>query len=301
MIKILKKILKSSPKNNSDTVFYLKINRQKNYTFACLQKWIDIANLLGVDFYIICDDNDLKKDVLKKIKFKDSNIKIIKSCKSREIKAISSRVANKQWQNAAYAHLTTFFHARENNIKYFWNIDADDTSFLMYSEHLVNELRKIEIYAKENHIAAFSLDMWKSITDGKHWSFGITYIDNTIDWFKLLKEHYDDFDYINYPNVNFNLDCYFTYLNKITDIKFETFYFENLRFIHWGNFDNPIYSGISHWSNGVLSRPYLYPENNTKNNEFLEKIIQTEVIKMGNVSDEEYVQSLRDLCLLQNY
>ena len=126
------------------------------------------------------------------------------------------------------SHLTTFYHAKQNNIKEFWNIDADDTMFALEPEDIMSILQNVENYSKTNNIDAMSLDMWHSRTRQRHWSFGITYINNFSEIFNILdsltntdwQNNYKDCD------VAFNLDWFFTYLKdekkygKSTDLFF---------------------------------------------------------------------------------
>ena len=258
--------------DKTQPVFYLKINRRDDYVFLCFQHWIDTISSMNRDYYILCDNKKLEKEVLKRIVFPDSNIKFIKSCKNKKLERIVNKISTKFWIKATYAHLTTFYHASQNNFNAFWNIDADDTLFCMHPEKLSNYLKEVEIYANTNDIAAFSLDMHRSRTRGRHWSFGITYTRMNTDWFKILNDnpntewqkYYDNYDY------NFNIDWFFTYLRDYKNIKNETFYINNSAFIHWGNFlTNMIGAGIFNWGNGTLKFPIIL---GTIEDEFFGKI-----------------------------
>lgn len=246
--------------DKTQPVFYLKINRRDDYVFLCFQHWIDTIAEKGADYFIICDNKILEKEICKKIIFHDTNIKFLKSCKNRKQKHIVDKIATKYWIKATYAHLTTFYHAKNNGIASFWNIDADDTLFCMPPEKISNYLKEVEAYADKNDIEAFSLDMHRSRTRGRHWSFGITYTKMDTNWFQIFNEnpdvkwhkHYDNYDY------EFNLDWFFTFLKDYKNIKNETFYINNSLFIHWGNFlTNIIGSGIFYWKNNTLKFPII--------------------------------------------
>lgn len=253
--------------NKTKPVFYLKINRQDAYSFLCLQHWIDTIESIGADYFILCDKEKLERDVLKRIIFPNTNIKFLKSCRNKKLKMIVDKIATKFWIKATYAHLTTFYHAQKNNISSFWNIDADDTLFCMEPQILANYLKKIEQYAETKDFGSFSLDMHRSRTLGRHWSFGITYTRMNTDWFSILnnnpdsswQKHYEKYDY------EFNLDWFFTYLKDFKNIKNETFYIDNSYFIHWGNFlTNVIGSGVFNWKNNRLYFPIILSVLNDK-------------------------------------
>lgn len=255
----LKKDRSYSTTSDTDSVFYLKVNRQDDYVFRCLQHWIHIIGWMNKDFYIICDNPKLEKMIYQKIHFNKRNIKFIKSIK-KPLHSIVSNIATPMWIKATYAHLTTFYHAKQKGFKSFWNIDADDTMFALHEGDCAKALNDISNYAKNNDIKAFSLDMHTSRTKGKHWSFGITYTDAKYDWFGLLNKNKDTKwreKYLTY-DYHFNLDWYFTYLhdNKLCNVK--TFYIENSYFIHFGDFlANSIGSGVFHWTNNRIKFPIL--------------------------------------------
>lgn len=238
---------------------YLKINRAEDYALKNLSRWIDASYLMSADCYIICDDNNLQSTILNNMLiYRD--ITFIKSEKSEEIKYLVSHIANRNWINAAYAHLTSFWHAC-GKYEFFWNVDADDTRLCVSIDRMAEILQRIEEYAEEHKIDCFSLDMWRSETYGRHWSFGVTYVNGKIDWLGLCREKCQDKGYFQLDNEgNQNIDWFFTYLKQSTKKKIETFYIENLRFIHYSNdfFDKPIGSGMYHWKNGKLVYPIAY-------------------------------------------
>lgn len=270
-------------KSKNPQTFYLKINRKDAYAIRCIQHWIDIITELKADFYIICDKPELELEVLKKVRFNNRNIKFIKSIKNKKLKPIVENIATPLWYNATYAHLTSFYHAKKHNIKYFWNIDADDTMFSLYADKVADILKNIKQYARENTIAAFSLDMHTSKTYGKHWSFGICYIDNTIDWIRLFENNKSKNwrnNYIQYDS-QFNLDWFFTYLRDEQVENIKSFYIDNMQFIHFGDFMwNTMDSGVYHFENNKIIYPILLEVFGTRT--FGEIPIWSKCVKFNN-------------------
>lgn len=253
----LKKRNYSSNSKNAQ-VFYLKINREENWAFLCLQKWIDIISILDADFYIISDKESLTKKIYKKIRFKNKNIKIIRSfcCLRKKAK----KLVHARWVNAAIAHMTTFYHSSENNIKNFWNIDVDDTMFCFSNDKIIELLEKARCYAIKSNINCLSLDMWRSRSNNIHWSFGITFTQNDVDYLSI----FDKFSQIDWQkeysfyNTDMNIDWFFNYLTQYEYVKTYSFYPEKGYFIHWGDlFVNVVGSSICYWRDGFLYYPIL--------------------------------------------
>lgn len=248
--------IKNRDISNDRQVFYLKVNKWSYYSIKCLQHWIDIINNLNADFFIICDNKDLELDILRKICFKDCNIKFLRSYNN----SIVNKLVEPFWINATKAHLTSFEHARKNDVKRFWNIDADDTMFLIKAPEAAKVLSAVAKYTTVHGLNAISLDMWRSRTHGKHWSFGVTFIQGDIDWFKVFNENKNIKWKSNYSiyDKNLNLDWFFTYLKDNNKVLIETFYVENLYFMHYGDFiANPICANICFWKNFTLNNPIL--------------------------------------------
>ncbi len=281
--------------DNSKPVFYLKLNRRDRYAFVCLQHWIRIVDILNADFYIICDNKNLELDILRRVEFRNSDIKFLHSYKN-PLKKIVTKNISKRWRKAAYAHLTTFLHAKKNKIENFWNIDADDTMLLVKPQTAAEILGQAANYAQKNDLSTFSLDMWRSRTEGKHWSFGVTYTRQNIDYFSLFNEtknsdwqrHYEPYC------GDYNLDCYFTYIKDFKNVKNESFYIENLHFIHWGDFlYSVIGSYICFWKNGKLNFPIL--SDIYKNNDLGTIQIASDCIKLDyNLDEKEYLITATD-------
>ena len=233
-------------------MFYLKVNIDESYTLPCLEKWVRVAELKGDDYLIICDNKKLEERIVSSGRFLENiKKKIIPSDES--VSYLSELHLGENWYKAGNAHLTTFSLAQKSNLENFWNIDADDIMFLMNDEDLCAHLSAVEDYTKKNQIDMFSLDIWHTHSHGLHWSFGVTFIQNTKNWFKLLENQ--DFNFkkeldslINNKNL-YNLDWLFTILNLKKVVKAETFYSEDKSFIHH-KFFNPGF--------GIVPAPYYF-------------------------------------------
>lgn len=246
-------------KIKSNNMLYFKINRESDYALPCIQEWINIAHEMNYDFCFICDNNKLKYDIIRKCYFYDGNIKFISSMRHK-LKKVAANLGTKKWIFATYAHLTPFYHAKKNKIDNFWNIDADDTSILLYPNKVAQLLKNAEKIAIEKNIDGFSLDMWRSKTLKKHWSLGIFFVKkgekfietfesiNNMDWTEELKK----FD------RNFNVDWFLTYVKNNEILSMETFYPDKTMFIHWGNFINNV-SGcwVNYWDNDKVYYPLM--------------------------------------------
>lgn len=240
--------------------FYLKTNRRERWAIQNLSRWLDVAYLMNADCYIVCDNDELKKQIEDELLLYSNPI-FIKSIKNDELKYVVDRITTKNWENAAYAHLTTFYDAKEKGYTCFWNIDADDTRMLVTVDKITQILLSAELVARNKNVNCFSLDMWTSATNGAFWSFGITYTDNNVDWLRILKERCDD-DKFTKTGIGGekNIDNFFTYLKNVGICKNETFYVDNMKFIHYSTdfIEKPFGSGFFHWRNGKLIFPIIY-------------------------------------------
>lgn len=241
-------------------VMYLKINKNTDYSLKCLQHWINIAYHFNSDFYILCDNIKVKKSILKNIYFYNGNIKFLNSNRKRFLTRFVNKISDKYWYNATYAHLTTFLHAKKNKFYNFWNIDADDTTLLIDPQKVAYILNEAEIHAQKHNIDAFSFDMHTSRSNYQHWSWGITFIQNNIDWFKIFEKNFTKNWHKNYLKYdkNMNLDWYMTYLRDKNIINNKVFFIENIYFIHWGNFIlNPFGATICKYTKNKIEYPIL--------------------------------------------
>lgn len=231
---------------------YLKVNRLDEWAIDNLHVWMKISLAFGYDTFIICDNEQLKKKI--EVMEFSYRVTLLESIKTDDIKKIVERITIPKWNNAAYAHLTTFWHSR-GTYDWFWNIDADDTLFCLPIDRTVYALKRVEEYAINNKMDCFSLDMWYSKLQGKDWSFGITFTNGRLDWEKLINKNI-----INYQtdyNSRINIDNFFYYLRCNDEAKIETWYCENLRFVHYSTdmIRRLFQSGIYHWKQGTLYSP----------------------------------------------
>lgn len=252
---------KKNQKNDKKLVFYLKVHNGDNVTFLCLQNWINVVSAIGGDYYIVCDKDCLKSNILKRIVFPDSDIKFIKS-QRKKLKKVIANLTTPIWKNPGYAHATTFYHASKNGIEEFYNIDADDTLFLTDPIKTTEILQKVRDYAKWQNIELFSLDMWRSRTHNKAWTFGVTYIQNPTKFVDIANKESGAWkeNYLGCDN-GLNIDWYITYLKNTNKMRAETYYIENCSFIHYGPrrdfLANIVGSYLCYWQNGLLTFPII--------------------------------------------
>lgn len=285
---------------------YLKINRSEEFAFRNLSRWIDVATLIDADCFILCDNSNLIDRIHNEILLSQMCV-FISSDKGLVNQKIVENIANRNWMNAAYAHITTFTHAKGKKYDTFWNIDADDTMVCLTVDRMVELLQNVEIYADKNGIDCFSMDMWRTKWEGQHWSFGITYINGRLNWIGELLKYCEDNEYKTAENgMNYNIDCFFTYLKCVSKIKIETFYIENLKFIHYSNdfFKGLISSAFYHWKNGKLLFPIM--RECVGINEIASYNIYSDVIKLDiGITDEEAKNILtyysKDGCEFRGY
>lgn len=268
-------LIHANQRNKNLPVVYLKYNNPATYYSPwCIQHWLNIFAELNYYCYIVCDNSKLEKYLLKTIFFQNKNFEFIKSNYSIP-RRIIELVCTPNWEKAAYAHLTTFYHAKKNNIKEFWNIDADDTSFMERPEKVRDILLKTENIARSKNFDLFSLDMHRSRYYGKHWTFGITFTRMGKNWSKLLcaakntgwRNEFSKFHEAGFYNV----DSYFAWLKNHNLANIGTFNINNLYFVHWGGFfsqllqnaagGNKQHSIFSHWSESFQRQRVLRYHN----------------------------------------
>jgi len=245
-------------------VFYLKVNRLIDYTIRNLQVWVSIiAEFKDAYAYILCDNEKLADRVNEEVDFKGISWSFLESRRDIEYLDLVKVISVAKWHNAAYAHLTPFIHAKEQGYHEYWNIDADDTLFCAATNRVAEMIEGATLYAKNHDIDLFSLDMWRSRSYSMHWSFGITYTNGNVDWLHVMKRHMSCVNgskYFMNGNHAKNIDEYFTYIKSVDqDVHIETFYFENLLFVHYSDdfIMNPIVSGVFKWKKGKLEYPVI--------------------------------------------
>lgn len=219
-----------------NTVFYLKVNRDIDYTYACTKYWLDVAQESNALSYIICDNGIVQEKLISMFNLNDRNDVVFIKSLTKAVEHISFEVADDdKWRRASDAHLTTFWHANANNIPSFWNIDADDTSFCTPPNVLSEALQRVELYANDNSIKIMGLDMWCTLCKGNEWTFGITYTDmRHLDWLDIIQKYAKDEGYKEADIEVRNIDSFFNYLRYRYQLPIESFYIKNVDFIHWG-------------------------------------------------------------------
>ena len=282
-------------------VYYLKVNRNCEYSIKNLQHWIDIIEFdNNGTLFIICDNSKLEEIIRERIQCGNS-LNFIRSEKSDNIREIIENTCVEKWYNAGYAHLTTFWHAKENGIKKFWNIDADDTLLCLQPQRCYELLKTVEEDAKGKGIDLYSLDMWTTVVERVyncyHWTFGVTYTNNEIEWLDVIKEHCFD-EGIKKLKLVDNIDKYFTYLSDIKDVSIETFFIDRLKFIHYSDdfFSRPEGSGFYFWKKGYLHLPIISNCFGERNRGKLRISKRVNRINM-NVSEKEELLFLNSLAL----
>ena len=235
---------------------YLKINRNNQYTMWCIQQWIDAINAAGMDFIFVVDNESLEKRVLAEVNFYSADIKMMRS-KRKQLKNIAPNLCEPIWEKCTYAQLTPFYHAKENGIQKHWAIDADDTMFAAKPESVAKILLSAEKIAEEKNLCAFSFDMWRTKTKGYHWSFGVAYFNDNVDFCKIF-DTTPNAAWKNDVNQDFatNIDLFFCYLKYCRFMPIETFYVENVFFLHCGVFFGcSVVHTITYWKDGMMINP----------------------------------------------
>ncbi|MDR0570073.1 MAG: hypothetical protein LBG71_02470 [Clostridiales Family XIII bacterium] len=237
---------------SSKTVFYLKINATEDSDLKCFCHWVEIADAMGYEYYVVVDKDSVEAAIrnLCRLSGYTEPREFIPSYREELETACRSFVHDK-WLNVAYALLTPSVHAKRNHIDFFWNIDADDTFFHESPQDCALMLLEAEQYAKNHDIDIFSFDMWHSLIS--HWSFGISF-SNNCDWVACVEKGIEwlratfggEFDIKQYCvyfkhdmfmklSVNCNLDAYFNFLIRYSMLNARCFYCENVLFEHVGH------------------------------------------------------------------
>src|SRR5574344_1972008 len=239
---------------------YLKVNRSDFFSVPCIQHWIDTAYEMNTDFVIICDKHELQDKILKECNFHNLYPKFIKSYIKPLTNIVNKICRTNFWKKATYAHLSTIYHASKNNIKNFWNIDADDTMILLSPKRTAELIIEAEKYAKKNNIDAFSLDMHETENNGKNFTWGVTYLRDSVDWMSLfnnIKDNSWQEDYLDIETA-FNSDNYMLYLKDKKIKNNKSFYVEDLYFLHYANITTWLVGyTLYNWSQGFLHFPIL--------------------------------------------
>ena len=281
-------------------VFYLKINRNVPDTIRYLLAWLQaISKIPNAKAYIICDKPELTNFIKATINFSGLDCEFMESNRtSPELQYIvDSGTITGRWKFIAYALLTPFLHARDMGYKDFWNIDADDIKLYISPERIAELLTAAKTYANENKINLFSLDICTTWYIYHHWTFGVVYTDNSVDWINLMREHCKDaylFERYGHVVSTINLDWFCTYLREINAAKIRTFYFENLRMVHdtGSSYINP-FGSIIYWKKGKI-RFSVFENYDDAASEFGSLSIPDEVIRLDiGLRAEEATDTLK--------
>lgn len=250
------------PANISNQVFFLKINKFDESAKLCMNYWLQVAKYINATIIILCDHEYIISNIQKEFIFPTPIVYFINSERKKFKNFLKNLELNPWWYNAAYAHLTTLDYAIKNGFAHYWNIDGDDTMFMIEPKQLSTYMLKIQKYAKLHDISLFSLDMHHSHSNSYHWSYGITYTQNplkildsftkteNITQWKDYKEHHP---YCNTPLIN--IDWFTTFIRSQKELKIDTFYIDNIYFLH---FSNPLlYTNhtLSYFSNNKIIYP----------------------------------------------
>lgn len=276
--------------------FYLKVNLELHFSFRCVQYWIDVAHKYGGGVIFVCDKSSLKKSIIERCHFYESPKWMPSSYTA--LKNCVDGFYDEYWYKAGYAHLTSFFDATENDNERFWNIDADDTLPCIVPEKMVMLLRQAETYAEKKDLDIFSLDMHESRTNHYHFSYGISYIRSSKKVFGFYKN--TDKNWKTWKAIgSANVDWYATYLRDTGKIRVQSFYAENLWFIHFGllyNFELALH-GLYHFTRGKVYLP-LYDSLGDGKMYFS---IHSDVVRFDlGITDGENLKNVKEMlfCLI---
>lgn len=240
-------------------VIYLKVNQMTDYSFACIQHWVNISHEMNATSIFVCDNLRLEKQMLRVIRFNGDDVIIIPSMR-KDLKGIIENMATPRWQNAGIAHYTPFYHAQKNGIDSFWEIDADDTMICLKTAKAAEALIKAEELLNGCAPAAISLDMWWTRTHGKYWTWGVAYINGTTRFINEIESVNDRNWWNPYKeyDIDVTADWFFTYLRDYRKISIETFYIEASWFIHWCSFiRNAMHGYVCYWKDGWWHAPIM--------------------------------------------
>ncbi len=251
---------------------YLKINQNEKFAYRNLQNWINVAaGMDNVKVIIICDKQEIADTILSICRLIPGTEIISSEREEKVLRDLCEEITEERWRFAGFAHLTTFWHAKQQkDCEAFWNIDADDTYLCLSEERTREALLAVEGNAKREGTQLYSLDMHTTRTEGEHWSFGVTYTDNRIDWISLMQEEISSTEWTVARRVMLdvlhllNIDMFFTYIMKKQYARnqrstIRIFYFEHSWFIHYSKdfLGNVFSSGIYQWRYGRLFTPLL--------------------------------------------
>ena len=213
-------------------VFYLKIDKDILSTYQYLRQWCDIIREIDDSLiYLVCDDLKVRWHIENNFNFKEVRHCFINSQRdSAELQYIIE-VLSPGWKKMSYAHFTPFLHAQQMGYKNYWNIDGDDIGLYAEPKRIAQVLMVAKQYAQQHDIQLFALDTMTTLYCGKHWTFGVVYTDNSLNWIDMIVKHSHDellsekYFHVAGGKPQINADWLMTYLRAINAAKIETFCF----------------------------------------------------------------------------
>jgi hypothetical protein len=226
-------------------VFYLKINRNTDAALRCFRHWVAICNASSADFYVICDNSELRARIDEAT---DSQYKFIPSYRERAGGLLSKlNIEGEKWTRCGAALLTPFYHAKDNGTARFWNIDADDLMLTCDAETLANALARASEYADANGTDLFQMDLHYTCFNRRRklGSFGVSYSNDRADCLEILRQNIHNIVPIKGTIGPWNIDTVFSVMQThLHLLNVAPFYAENLFLWHI-----PCCTG---WHNGRL-------------------------------------------------
>lgn len=272
--------------------FYLKVNIDNDYTVKYLEHWVQIAEALGADYYVLCDNDALMRRILDAQARKGECQRKHKFIASRNERLQACKEVFPLREATGCALLTPFVHAHENGFANFWNVDADDTIMLCAPDVCAKILKGASDCAEQKRLDAFSLDMWYSRNNGTHWSFGVTYTTTKADHIKIVEDNISLYHRLCASSPERtrlkNIDEFFSNMRIERLLKLETFYVENMYFDHRGK--------INTWRNGEVI--YNYVVRDADGRAFCKKPIAADCVKLDfGLGDQDSSPEFREQVL----
>lgn len=306
-------IHRKKPSNNQ-RIFYLKANTNSRAAIICIQRWHDVADLMGGFTYFVCDNKKLESKILSCVWFHNLNFQFIRSDRKTLKKPLENIIIHggEKWRIIGHAMLTPFLHAAKHGFLRSYNIDADDIEILLRPQHVAEALSRAEEYANKKDIDCINLDMFVSRSFGTHWSFGCVYVRNPqkcVDEVVENQNYLSDEASINKYRVNYvqdtswhddNIDWFFTFLRDTRKLALETFYIEGAYVVHMPDivFEHE-WAFFFKWSNGYVYHPIL--ERDYNDHRWAVLPIAPNILKIDlNLSEEDKYDYLRNYRFCDN-
>ena len=221
---------------------FLKFNRNDESALLCLQYWL--ALFKNYQILIICDlfkDTGpipkFLKPILQPYNVQIKNTDYTLRAQTDELFIKGTKVKQ------SCANLTCFKYLDEED-KFFWLIDADDTMFLSREfASLREKLVSAENILLNESLDGLSLDFYREAFD--QWSFGVCLLNKNIDLEKLK-------DKSLFKNSVVNLDGAFDELRKSGSYQLKSFVINGYGFQHLINRFKGLKGGIYFWNDGML-------------------------------------------------